>query len=328
MRGRSTLTIAALLATLACVLAPPVRAQDFPSRPIHVIVPWPSGAVDVYFRLMQPAMEAVLKQPIVVENRAGANGYIGTETVARADPDGYTLLVNVSSSIVMGPLTSSAAHFNVEKDFTPVTSIFYSPMLLVVRNSLPVNNLEELIAYIKQHPGKVSFGSPGIGSTPQVLGETFRAVAGLDMVHVPYKGFAPEVQALTGGELDMGFIAIGSVKAPLLAGKMKLIAIEDGEVPAPLPKVPALTTALPGFRTTPTYTGLWAPAGTPKPIVETIGAAARKALAEPEVRAKMEALGAIVLAGTPDAFASLIRSNVETLTSLVDKAKAAGAKFE
>jgi tripartite-type tricarboxylate transporter receptor subunit TctC len=313
---------------LACLTAAPASAQTFPTRAVHIVVPWPPGAVDVFIRAMQQAMEQDLGQSIIIDNKPGANGFIGTMQVAAAKPDGYTLLFNVSSSIVMGPLTSSEAKFDTIKDFAPVTNVFDSPMVLAAKPSLPASTLPELIEWLKKNP-KQGYGTPGIGSTPHVLGETFRLAAKVDLVHVPYRGFAPMIQAITGDEVAVGFIATATAKPVIMDGRMKVFGVDRGPVEdADLSKLVSLADTLPGFDSTPTFAGLFAPAETPRPIIDRLNAAAVKALRSPEVRARVGLGGQRVIADTPDEFAASIKKNVATLSRLVGAAKAAGAKFE
>jgi tripartite-type tricarboxylate transporter receptor subunit TctC len=303
-------------------------AQDFPSRPIQIFVPWPPGAVDNYIRFLQPHMEKQLGKTLIIENKPGANGYLGTEQVMRAKPDGYTLLFNVTSSIVMGPLTSPDARFDVQKNFTPVTDVFVSPMVMVVRNALPVQNLQQFIDYAKSNSGKLNFGSPGNGSIPHLLGETLNLAAGIKMTHVPYKGFAPGVQALIANELDMAFVSSGTIQSQIVANRVRPIAIDAGQMATGLAPVPDLTKALPGFETVPTFAALWAPAGTPKAIVDRLNEAAVAALRIPEVRARIEDGGQVALGGSPAQVAERIAKTVEISTRLVNAAKAAGVRFD
>jgi len=303
-------------------------AQEFPTRPIQVVVPWPPGAVDNYIRFLQPHMEKLLGRPLIIENKPGANGYLGTEQVMRAKPDGYTLLFNVSSSIVMGPLTSPDARFDVQRNFTPVTDVFVSPMVMVVRNALPVENLQQFIAYAKSNPGKLNFGSPGNGSIPHLLGETLNLAAGIKMTHVPYKGFAPGVQALIANELDMAFVASGTIQSQIVAKRVRPIAIDAGQMAAGLAPVPDLSKTLPGFETVPTFAALWAPAGTPRAVIDRLNAAAVAALNVPETSAKIENGGQVVLGGTPEQMAERVARTVEVSTKLVNAAKAAGVRFD
>ena len=317
-----------LLGTAPAIGATPAGAQDFPTRPIQIVVPWPPGAIDIYIRLLKAPMEQDLGQAVIVETKPGANGYIGTQAVAEAKPDGYTLLANTSSSIVMGPLTSRNARFQVQRDFAPISNIYDSQFVLVVRKSLPVKSLAELIAYAKQNPGKLNYGSPGIGSTLHLISLNFSRVAGLEMTHVPYRGFAPLMQDLLGGTLDMAFVAAGTIRPMILSGGVTPLAVDHGAVPAGLGQLGQVSDALPSFETIPTFIGLWAPTGTPKPVIGRLNRAVLAALANDQVRRTMIEQGNIPAGGSPEAFAAEIDRNLAISARLVDAAKAAGAKFE
>jgi tripartite-type tricarboxylate transporter receptor subunit TctC len=302
--------------------------EEFPTRPVQIVVPWPPGAIDITVRMIKAPMEQDLGQPVIVETKPGANGYLGTQAVAEAKPDGYTLLANTSSSIVMGPLTSRNARFQVQRDFAPISNIYVSQFALVVRKSLPVKSLAELIAYAKQHPGQLNYGSPGVGSTLHLISLNLCRVAGLEMTHVPYRGFAPLMQDLLGGTLDMAFVAVGTIRPMIMAGSVTALAVDQGAVPAGLGQIPDISAALPGFEPVPTFIGLWAPAATPKPVIERLNRATVTALADPRVRATMLEQGNIPAPGSPDAFAAEIDRNLAISTRLVEAAKAAGAQFE
>jgi tripartite-type tricarboxylate transporter receptor subunit TctC len=326
---RAVLGLLAGLLTLALAVgAAPASADDYPTRPIQIVVPWPPGAIDIYVRMIKAPMEQNLGQPVIVETKPGANGYLGTQAVAEAKPDGYTLLANTSSSIVMGPLTSRNARFQVQRDFAPISGIYQSQFVLVVRKSLPVKSLAELIAYARQNPGKLNYGSPGIGSTLHLLSLNFCRVAGLEMTHVPYRGFAPLMQDLLGGTLDMALVAVGTIRPMILAGNVTPLAVDHGAVPAGLGQIPDISEALAGFETVPTFIGLWAPAATPKPIIDRVNRAVVAALANERVRATMLEQGNIPSGGSPEAFAAEIGENLAISTRLVEAAKAAGAQFE
>jgi tripartite-type tricarboxylate transporter receptor subunit TctC len=319
-----------LLACLIGIVAPlgAAAAENYPARPIQIVVPWPPGAIDVYVRMIKIPMEQDLGQSVIVETKPGANGYIGTQSVAEAKPDGYTLLANTSSSIIMGPLTSRNTRFHVQRDFAPVSNLYRSQFVLVVRKSLPVKNLAELIAYARKNAGKLNYGSPGVGSTLHLLSLNFNRVAGLEMTHVPYRGFTPVIQDLLGGTLDMAFVAVGTIRPHILSGGVTPLAVDQGTVPADLGRIEDITKALPGFETVPSFIGLWAPAGTPKPIIDRLNRAVVGALGNDQLRATMVEQGNIPAPETPEAFAAEIGRNLAASARLVEAAKAAGARFE
>ena len=322
-----------MLGLLACLIGVvgslgAAAAEDYPARPIQIVVPWPPGAIDVYVRMIKMPMEQDLGQSVIVETKPVANGYIGTQAVEEARPDGYTLLANTSSSIIMGPLTSRNARFQVQRDFAPVSNVYRSQFVLVVRKSLPVKSLSELIAFAKQNPGKLNYGSPGVGSTLHLLSLNFNRVAGLEMTHVPYRGFAPLIQDLLGGTLDMAFVAVGTIRPQILSGGVTPLAVDQGTVPADLGRTEEITTTLPGFETVPSFIGLWAPAGTPKPIIDRLNRAVVGALGNDQVRKTMLEQGNIPAPESPEAFAAEIDRNLAASARLVEAAKAAGARFE
>jgi tripartite-type tricarboxylate transporter receptor subunit TctC len=327
MKRRSFLAAGA--ASLASAVLPQgASAQAYPDKPIRIIVPWPPGAVDVYIRVVQAFAEKQLGKPLIVENRGGANGAIGTEFVKTSKPDGYTLLFNVTSSAVMAPLTTETAKFDIRKDFSPITDFFVSPLMLVVRKDFPANTLQELIDYGRKNQGKLNFGSPGAGSALHVNSEAFAKAIGVQMTHVPYKGFAPEVQALMAGELDMGLIATGTIRSQVLSGAVKAIGATGGAVGPELPQVPDLVKAVPGFDPIPIFAALWAPAGTPKDIVAQLNKVMTDALKQPDIRAKIGEGGQIPLGRSVAETAKAVEANVEVATRLVLQAKAAGVKFD
>ena len=305
-----------------------LAADDFPSRPIQIVVPFPPGAIDVYVRIIAASMAQTLSGPVIVENKSGANGFIGTQAVADAKPDGYTLLATATSSIVLGPLVSSNARFKVQRDFTPISGLYKSPMILVVRKSLPVKNLEELIAHGKANIGKLSYGSPGIGSAPHVLGSTVSRLLGLGMIHVPYRGFSPEIQDLLGGSLDMGFISAGTIGPHIRSGAVTAIAVDQGSVQPDFGHVPDLTKAIPEFESVRAFVGLWAPAGTPKPIVHRLNEAIVKALNNSGLRQRIAEEGSIPMGESPEEFAAEVDRNLALSIALIEAGKAIGAKFE
>jgi tripartite-type tricarboxylate transporter receptor subunit TctC len=319
----------AVLAVLAAGLPPALcGAQAFPTKPVRVVVPFPPGGVDVTIRLMQNGMQADLGQPIVIENRPGANGFIGSEYVAHQPADGYTLLATSSSTLIAGPAVSSNVPFDAEKDFAPITMIFSTVSTLVAKPSLPVSSVRELIDLAKASPGKLSYASTGIGSAQHLDAETFKLTAGVDLNHIPYKGFGPVVQALLGQEVDVAFVTTQTVAPLIAAGKVKLLALYNGKRPANFPDLPQLSDFAPGFRAVPGFIGLLGPATLARPIVMRLNGAAVKTLRSPDVTRKLEEVGANIVADTPDEFAQAIKSGLENAFRAANAARARGVKFE
>ena len=321
----------ALLMTCAFAAAgtiAPAAAQTFPNAPVHVVVPWPPGSTDVLGRYLQPEMTKDLGQPVVYENKPGANGYIGTEYVARAPADGYTVLLNMTGSVLMGPLLSKDVKFDVDRDFTPLSGLTTGGWMLAVRKSLPVNTLAEFVAYVKANPGKVNYGSPGLGSMPHVVGASLSQAIGVEMIHVPYRGMVPVLQAIAGGEVDSSIMAYSSGKPLLDKGEIKALAFDGADAPSVLAELPDMTKAVPGFQTVRTLLGFWMPAKTPRPIVERLNASIRKAAAVPEVLARMSDSRDQVIIGTPEEFGALVAANHAVAKKVVGSLRAAGVKFE
>ena len=313
----------------ACLCAPlAVFAQAFPTKPVRIIVPWPPGAIDVSVRLLQQSMTDDLGQSVIIETRPGASGFIGAEMVARAAPDGYTLLATAAGSLVTGTIIYPKAPFDTVRDFTPITQIYESAQVIVAKMSLPQTTLKELIDFAKANPGKLSYGSTGIGAAQHVDGETFKRTAGVSIVHIPYGGFGPLLQAVAGQQVDLGFATVGVVRPLVLAGKARLIAVHGGKAPANYPPATNLNDVFPGFETAPGFIGFWAPAATPRPVVQRLNGAAVKALRTPEVRAKFEDTGVIVGGNTPEEFAAVIKASFDSAGRSIRAAQAAGVKFE
>ncbi len=326
MKTNADIRVVAVLALLSFAL--PALAQTFPSKPIRMIVPFPPGGVDVAIRLMQNQMSEDLGQPIVLENRAGANGFIGSELVAKSAPDGYTLLATTSSTLIAGPLVSANVPFDPIKDFSPITMIYVTISALGVKSSLPVNSVRELLDYAKKFPGKLSYGSSGIGSAQHLDGETLKLVAGADIVHIPYKGGGPQAQALVAQEIDVSFQPLQQLRPFMSGGKIKILAFYNGPRPSDLTQIPDLADAVPGFRAGPGFIGLLGPAKMPAAVVTRLNAVAVKAINAPDARSKMEANGAIIVAGTAESFAAELKAGLDGTRKYVDAITARGVKFE
>ena len=313
---------------LAIALAVPLwaGAEAYPSKPIRFVVPYPPGGpLDTVARLVGQRVSESVKQPVLVENKPGAGGNIGADQVAKAAPDGYTLLMGAVATHAINPALYSGIPYDAQKDFIPVTQIASTPNVLVVNPSLPVHTVQEFIAYAKAHPGELNFGSGSTGSAGHLAGELFKSMAGVQMTHVPYKGAAPAMTDLIGGRLQLMFDNLASSLVQIKAGKVRALAVTTAKRTELAPELPTIAeSGLSGFDIN-TWFGLFVPAGTPPAIVERLHGEFVKALEAPEVRSKMLALGAEPVGSTPGEFAQYIRSEAVKYAKLV---KASGAKVD
>ena len=322
---RSGVVAAALLAVLA-LAAVPVRAQDYPNRPITLIVPFPpGGSTTIVGRIIADKMSEVLGQSIVVDNRGGAGGTIGSRAVAKSAPDGYTILLGYTGTLAIGPSLYGNVGYDPRTDFEPIGRIGTAPNTLVVHPSFPVHSVPELIAYAKANPGKVNFGSAGIGTVSHVCGEYFANVAGVKITHVPYKGTGPAIIDLLGGHIPMAFAPVPATHENAKTGRLRMLAVTSAVRSTLLPEVPTIAeAALPGFEAVLRY-GLVAPPGTPRPIIEKLNAALNAVLTSADVRGRLAIEGAEPLPSTPAEYGADI-DREETQWSKV--VKASGAKAE
>ena len=294
------LVAAALLAAYSLHGVAPAQAQNYPNRPIKVVVPFPPGGpTDGMARIISDRLHAVLGQPIVVENRGGAGGGIGGKFVADADPDGYTVLMSPGGALTTGVLVNPKIGYDPVKAFAPICELIETPLIISVRPDLPAKSLTEVVAYAKANPGKLRWGSQGYGTAPHLLAEMFKLEAGIDMLHVPYRGTAPLLNAILAGEVNIIADPSTTSLPHIQAGKLQPIAIAGPERYAELPNVP--TTAEAGFPKllSPFWLAVVAPAATPRDIIDRLNDAFRQALAVPETRARLAALGAEIKIGTP-----------------------------
>lgn len=313
-----------LLAMVAATGPLEAAAQAYPTRPIRLVVPYPAGgAGDVHARLIGQALSPLLGQPVVVENRAGASGNLGSDHVAKALPDGHTLLMN-TTNLTIAPAFSTKLPFNVLTDLAPITTSLTSQNLLVVRTSLPVKSIAELVGHAKANPGKLSFGSSGIG-TPMLTMELLKMLTGTDLVHVPYKGDAPAITDLMGGQIDVYATNILALDALHRAGKVRGLAVTSRKRAVSLPEVPTMDEAgIPGYELE-TWFGYFAPAQTPRPIIDQLNAALARAVAQPEVQKQMTETGSVPLTMSPEDFRRRIQADLEKFARVV---KNAGIKIE
>jgi tripartite-type tricarboxylate transporter receptor subunit TctC len=290
----------------------------WPTKPIRMLVGFAAGgSTDVSARLIAQALSERLGQSVIVENRAGAGGNIAAEAVAKADPDGYTLLMSTSTTFATNPNLYKSLPFNVQTDFAPVTLTAFIPNLLVVNPSVPASNVAEFIAYLKTNPGKLNFGSAGNGSSQHIAGELFNSLAGVRMTHVPYRGGAPAVNDLLGGQLQVIFAPLVEVLQLVRADKVRALGVTTTKRSPLLPDVAPIAETLPGYEIA-LWNGLVAPAKTPPDIIDRINKATIDALRSPELKAKLAEQGSEPVGDTPAEFKAFIDSELVKWRKLVE----------
>ena len=314
-----------LFILLALIAAPAALAQSYPTKPIRVVVPFPpGGGTDIVARTVTPKMAEILGQPFVIENRAGAGGNIGTDAVAKSPADGYTLLVASASTAINTPLVPNLS-WDFSRDFAPVVLMVVNNHLLAAHPSVPANNVRELLALAKAKPGQVTYASYGPGSSAHLTAELFKQMAGVDLLHVPYKGAAPAVNDLLGGQVNIVFADVAAMLSHLKSGKLKALGIGSAKRFEGLPDVPTIAeSGVPGFEAG-GFLGLAAPAGTPPAAIQALNAAAQKSLAMPEVRDRLLGLASPPVGGTPEQFGEHIKREIDKWARVI---RAANIKAE
>jgi tripartite-type tricarboxylate transporter receptor subunit TctC len=309
----------ALALALAFMLVGQAQAQTaWPAKPIRMIVGFAAGgSTDVTARIIAQALSDRLGQPVVVENRGGAGGNIGADAVAKAEPDGYTLLMATSSTFAANPNLYKSLPFDVRKDFAPIAVTAFIPNLLVVNPSVPANNVADFIAYLKANPDKLNFASAGNGTSQHLSGELFNSLAGVRMTHVAYRGGAPAVSDLLGGQVQVIFAPLVEVIQQVRAEKLKALGITTARRSPLLPEVPTILESLPGYEVA-LWNGLLAPANTPPDIIDRINRATIEALRSPEVKAKLAEQGSEPVGNTPAEFKAFIESELVKWRRLVE----------
>jgi tripartite-type tricarboxylate transporter receptor subunit TctC len=312
----------ALAAITLSVLVAPVHADNWPSKPIRIVVPNGAGGTsDILARTLGQKLTEAWGQPVLVDNRPGANGNIGAEIVARAAPDGYTLMLHDVGNLTISPSLYPDLPFDPAKDLAPVTMITYSPHLLVVRNSLNVKSVQELIAYAKANPGKLNQASAGAGSASQLAGALFAQRAGITWVHVPYKGGAPALADIAAGQADVLFNGMLASYPFVKSGKIRALAISSEHRNPTVPELPTISeTALPGFITG-SWQGLFASPGTPKEVIAKLNAEIARILALPEIKERLANQGAETLPMSPEQFGTFVRSEIAKWSKVVKEAE-------
>jgi len=320
------LVAATLCAAWALHDAAPVHAQTYPSRPIKVVVPFPPGGpTDGMARIISDRLGAVLGQPIVVENRGGSGGAIGGKFVAEAIPDGYTILMSPAGALTTGPAVNPSFGYDPGKVFAPVAELIETPLIIAVHPSLPVKSLAEVVSYAKQNPGKLKWGSQGFGVAPHLLLELFKIKAGLDIVHVPYRGTGPLLNGILAGEVQIMGDPMTTTLPFVEDGKVRAIAIAGKERTPKLPDVPSAVEAGFPYLVSPFWLAVSAPARTPRAIIDKLNAAFRDALAVPDTRAKLDRLGAEVRIGSPEDLGKMLTAE---RTQWIETVKSANIKPE
>jgi tripartite-type tricarboxylate transporter receptor subunit TctC len=319
--------IAAILGSLIVAGAAPASAQTWPqAKPITIVVPVPPGpTVDMIARMVAAKLQDSLGQTVIVDNRGGANGMIGSTLVAHAAPDGYTLLAATPASHVTAVHLMKNLPVDPVKDFTPIMAAVEPVTALVVNADLPVNSVPELIAYAKANPGKLSYGSSGVGSVFHLTGELFNRIAGVTMTHVPYRGVAQPMQDTAAGHIQLLHISLSSARGALASGKAKVLAILEPRRYDKMPNVPSVTEFLPAFRKPSTWFGFFGPANLPPEILARLSTEMRNAINAPDSRAKIAESDMTIIADTPEQFAALQKDGIEKFGKII---KAAGIKPE
>jgi tripartite-type tricarboxylate transporter receptor subunit TctC len=327
---RNIRRVLALLAMLVAAVAAPFTfaqsAANYPAKPVRLVVPFPAGGTtDILARAVAQKLSEAWGRQMIVDNRPGAGGNIGSDLVAKSAPDGYTLLMGTVGTHAINPSLYKNMPYDHVKDFAPVILVAGVPNVLVVNPSLPVHSVPELIAYAKANPGKLNFASSGNGTSIHLSGELFKAMTGVEMTHVPYKGSAPALTDLIGGQVQLMFDNLPSSLPFIKAGKLRALAVTSGARAAALPDLPTLAeSGLPGFEAS-SWFGVLAPAGTPRDIVAKLNGAIAGWLASPEAKEKLLAQGAIAAGGTPEDFARHIGAETSKWAKVV---KASGAHID
>ncbi|MBV6304154.1 tripartite tricarboxylate transporter substrate binding protein [Candidimonas humi] len=303
--------------SVACVSAP--AAAAYPDRPVKLTVPYPAGGTaDLLGRILAQRLSQAWGQPVIVENKSGAGGAIGVETVAKSRPDGYNLVLGVTGALTIAPHLRKLPYDPV-KDLAPISLVGSAPNLLAVTPSLPVKSVPELIAYAKAHPGKVSFSSAGVGTSVHIASELFAHMAGIKILHVPYKGDAPSVQALLTGDVSMTIGNLPVLKPYVKSGQIRALAVSSAARTAAAPGVPAIAETLPGYQVT-TWFGLFAPAGTSEAVLQKIQAGVATALQSPDVKAQLERLGIDAVGSTPAELANYVAAESKRFGEVIRSA--------
>ena len=299
-------------------------SQAYPTKPVRTIMTVAGGA-DVVARLVAQGLTSVLGQPVIVESQAGAGGAVGVEMVARAAPDGHTIMLAAASNIVGRQFLVKNTTYDAIKSFTPITKVADTILVVITNPSLPFNSLKDVIDYAKRNPGKISYGTSGIGTNHHLSAEMIRSVTGVDWVHVPYKGGPPVVTDTITGQIQIGFSILATISPFLSSGKLRVIAINNEQRHPMFPNVATVAEQIPGYVQPPGWMSYLGPAGMPRPIVMRLNTEIVRIMHSPEVSAKAENIGFIASTTTPEEFAAMIKRDLAAMEKIV---KAAGIEPE
>ena len=306
---------------LLLLITLPVAAQQYPSKPVRLVVPFPPGGpTDVVSRLLAPKLAELLGQQIVVENRGGSGGMIGTEQVAKAVPDGYTIIMGTIGGLAVAKSLNPRLGYDTLRDLAPITQSVSVTSILIVHPSVPAKNVRELLAIAKSSPGKLNYASSGNGTVTHLAGELLKLLGKVSIVHVPYKGGAPALTAIMSGEVDMSYENSLIITPYIRSGRVRALAVTGATRSKLLPELPTIAEPLPGYNASGWY-GLLAPAATPKPIIARLHVEAANALHSPDIVAKLASQGAEPVGNTPEEFTAFIRSEISKWANLVKAAK-------
>lgn len=314
-------TLNTLFACLAAALATTAAAQQYPNKPVRLINPWtPAGPAEILTRLVGQKLQESLGQPFIIESKPGANGTIGATYVAKSAPDGYNILFSHVGPMAISPAVVEKMPYDTLKDFEPITQVVAGALVLLVRNDIPITNLKELVAYGKANQGKMSCGSVGPASTSHLACELFHMLGGVSTIHVPYKGSAPVITDMLGGQISISFLNIAGVKPQLDARQIRPVAVTTLKRSAVLPDLPTMNESMPGFEVNSWY-GMMAPAGTPKEIVNLLQRETAKALRAPDLMERLRVLGLDAVGNTPEEHAAQLRADLERWGKVARAAK-------